>query len=303
MFQLIYDPCSPFWCILAAMLQIPCPETVENLWRSAETLFYDLGTALAEINEMWAEISSMYGVVSPENNFPPKTIADYLIGGVQQLQYIQQATELLPILRDINQRNKKKRLMAKVNELKEALAKVDQEYAAKVFEPETAAAFLNFNKIIMDYPCDLKRLQATAIIVAYTPMFYIRDTFASYLGLQRPSAEVFKLLLEIAADTAIDFLGPVVAIAKRIAEAGHEHSEGRYERFTAGLEHEVLQYRLKTAVEEGFGALREAEKNIAELKVQEEALDQRFDHAANKCMEVMAFLSKGRKAELAPFAS
>jgi hypothetical protein len=92
-------------------------------------------------------------------------------------------------------------------------------------------------------------------------------------------------------------LGPIVAIAARIAEAGHEHSEGRYERFAAGLKHEVLQHRLKTAVEEGFGALREAEKNIAELKVQEEALDQRFDHAA-KCMEVMAFLSEGTKAGL-----
>jgi hypothetical protein len=173
----------------------PCPETVENLWGSAETLFYDLRTALAEINEMWTEISSMYGDVSPENNYPSNMIADYLIGSVQQLQYIQQATELLPILQEISERNKKKRIMEKVNDLKEALAKMDQETAAKVFEPETKAAFLNFYKIIMDYRCDLKKLQATAIIGAYTPIFYIRDAFAGYLGRQRPSAEVFKLLL------------------------------------------------------------------------------------------------------------
>src|SRR5260370_16333458 len=100
----------------------------------------------------------------------------------------------------------------------------------------------------MDYPCDLKKLQASAIIAAYTPMFYIRDAFASYLDRPRPSAEVFKLFLDITKDVAIDFLGPIVGVANSIAQAAHDHSEGRYERFTQGLKHDILQHPLKPPI-------------------------------------------------------
>jgi hypothetical protein len=198
------------------------------------------------------------------------------------------------ILRDINERNKAKQLMNKVNALKEALATLDQEYAAQVFEPETAGAFLGFYKTVMDYPCDLKKLQATAIVAAYTPMFYIRDAFACYLGRQRPGAIVFELLLDIAMDAAIDLLGPIAGVARSIAQAGHNYAEGVHERFEAGLKHEILPHRLKTAVEEGLRALQGAEQYIAQLKAEEEALDGRFDHAAERCTEVMKFLSKDR---------
>jgi hypothetical protein len=209
------------------MLQTTCPDLVENLWNQTETLFKDLGTISAEINEMWAEISSMFRDVSPEEGFPPGMVADYLVGSLQQLRYMQRATELLLITREINDRNKAKLVMAKMNALRDAITTMDQEYPAKVFEPETAEAFLGFHKTIVDYPCDLKKLQASAMIAAYTPMFYIRDAFAGYLDRPRPSAEIFKMLLDITKDVAIDFLGPVVGVAKAIAKASHDHSEGK----------------------------------------------------------------------------
>lgn len=272
-------------------------DPVEELWQQVENLAYELGTALADVREMWAEISGMFGEVLYNKDAPPVLRADYLMGSVQQLEYMKRATALLQVPKEINERNKRIEFERKLGNLKEAFAGLDQDYAINVFEPDTAKAFLGFKARIDAYPRKLKELQSSVLVAVYSPIYFIRDAFSGYLDRPRPSAEVFKLFLELAKDASMHFLkeagsmlGPIEAIAK----AAHDHSEGRFDAFKKGVEQQILYQRLHDSVDEGVLALGKTEEFVANWRRSEDTLNREFDHAVERCTEVMKFLSKDR---------
>jgi hypothetical protein len=272
-------------------------DPVEELWKQVESLAYELGTALADVNEMWAEISGMFGVVLYREDAPPALRADYLMGSLQQLEYMKRTTALLQVPKEINERNKRIEFQHKLANLKEAFAGLDQDYAINVFEPATAKAFLDFKAKIDAFPRNLKELQSSVLVAVYSPIYFILDAFSGYLDKPRPSAEMFELVLKLAKDASMHFLkeaGTILGLIEAIAKAAHDHSEGRFDAFQRGVEQQILHQRLQDSVNEGVAALGKTEEFVANWRIAEDKLNLEFDHAVERCTEVMKFLSKDR---------
>jgi hypothetical protein len=273
------------------------PDQVEELWNQAQSLSDDLGTALAEINEMWAEISSRFSDPLYAPDIPAKVRAEYLLDSTQHLQFVQRATALLQVRKEINERNRQMELPSKLEALTNAAKNSDADYASKLFDPEAAAAFLALKGTIDGYPKNLKESQASALIAVYAPIFFLRDAFAAYLDRPRPGAETFGLLLTLTKDAALEFLGksiPLLSQIKAIAEAAHKHAEGGYEKFSEGLKQQVLLSRLQTSVEEGMAALTQTEQFIAQWRVSEDQLNHDFNHAVDRVTGVLKMTAKNR---------
>lgn len=274
---------------LAVMADHTCSDPVESIWSQTEELAHEGRSALPEIVEMWAEISSMFENAAPQNGVPAPIVADYLVGSVQQHEYMDRTAKLLGIVSSINDRSDSK--TATIRRLAEASKNIDWEYAATVFERDTALTFQSLRETVREYPCNLKRLWSSTIIVAYGPVFFIRDAFAVFLDKPHAGRVIFRLFSEITLDAAIGLI-PFGGMVKSIAQAVHSVADGQYERFTQGLRHEVRMHQLRTAVGRGLELVDEAERVMEKLRAENVKLDNQFDQAAIKCTKVAEFLSK-----------
>jgi len=274
-------------------------DPLEDLWKQVENLAYELKGTLADVNDMWAEISGMFGDVLYNKAIPPKLLAEYLVGSAQQLDFMQRATALLQVPAEINDRNRSKDWNRKVTDLTAAAAQMDKQFAEALFSETRGAIpkFLALKATIDEYPRKIKELQCSVLVAVYSPVYFIRDSFSGYLGRGRPSATMFNLLWDLAQEAGMHFLkdaAPLLGPIKAIAKAAHEHAEGRYESFKKGVEEQVQFQRLQDSVDEGIAGLETTERFVADWRVAEHKIDQDFDYAADRCTGALKIVSKDR---------
>src|ERR1700722_8130945 len=150
----------------------PALTEVENLWQHAQAMETELRSAIVEINEMWAEISGIAHQVLDEPTAPAELRAEYLVAETMHVQYMQRASPLLVLPQEILERLQRVDPLRKLETFHASTNNLD---AAQLLTMpiESLQILKSDSEKVEQYYGKSLLASSSALIVAYSPMFYI----------------------------------------------------------------------------------------------------------------------------------